>query len=399
VKENLHGQRAAALLSNQLFRNQLYPTMSQTPTKREYIVDGKFSQEECIELKVRSREEDILRKLGILHLENKVTRARYTNDESDATILKQAGVSYINTEQYEESAALEEQRTKKKKRGMNKKLTLNRKEAEILRSAGVHWLDNMAVVYNDDTYCHKLGCETGTTATGTIGESTVNSSAVGTVGESTVNSTYAERELLRRLKHGWSSTGEECGECGMPVICKSKGDLFECVICGVVGGEDNYNAELEDSYNPGLEDVGAFDEIGHNAMGSPGVFEIGTNISTINPNRTNISAITPNLEPNERFNMEPGRDMYHCHECQTSLVDDAQLGADQSMYCNSCNEKMFDQTRCMKETHNEDDEAYKEELGLRLFDGWELTKLNCPSCNLPLISEGEGASAVCLRCG
>ena len=44
------------------------------------------------------------------------------------------------------------------------------------------------------------------------------------------------------------------------------------------------------------------------------------------------------------------------------------------------------------------DDSYNEELGLKLFDGWVLTKLNCPGCNLPLISEYEGAPSVCLRC-
>ncbi|KAL3807263.1 hypothetical protein ACHAXA_004639, partial [Cyclostephanos tholiformis] len=62
----------------------------------------------------------------------------------------------------------------------------------------------------------------------------------------TVNSTYAERELTRLLKKGWLSTGKECNACGMPIIIKSKGGLFECVICGVLGGEADYNSDVVD---------------------------------------------------------------------------------------------------------------------------------------------------------
>ena len=60
-------------------------------------------EEEAIEITVQSKEEEILRKLGVLHLENKVTRPKYNTDESDETILKQAGIYYVNTEEYKEN--------------------------------------------------------------------------------------------------------------------------------------------------------------------------------------------------------------------------------------------------------------------------------------------------------
>ena len=105
---------------------------------------------------------------------------------------------------------------------MNDKMTIKplaRAEAEILRAAGVTWLDDMTVIYKDNTYCHRLGCATaGTTATG------------GTAG---TNNTYSERELARRLEHGWTSTGDCCGGCDMPVIHRTTGGggLLQCVIC------------------------------------------------------------------------------------------------------------------------------------------------------------------------
>lgn len=332
---------------------------------KEYIVDGQFCPD-GIEIKVQSREEGILRELGIVHLGNKVTRSR-TKDETDATILKQAGISYINTTEDEKKASKDH---KEKKREMKDKLNmkpLSRTEVEILRKAGVTWLDNMAVINgDDDTYCHKLACGTSMTATDTFGDG------------STVNSTYAERELMRRLKHGWSSTGEDCGECGMPVICKSKkGSLLECVICGVIGGEDNYDCHEEEAMMDGGQ----------------GVINLGTNMSNM----------SPNAEANERFSKEKyDYQTHHCHECQTALLEgDTIMGYDECMYCGDCAEKIFEPACSKKEEANQDelDVSYNEALGRRLFEGWELTTSNCPSCNGPLISEFQGAPIICLRCG
>lgn len=318
-----------------------------------YIVGGSTSQEGIEqELRVISREEEILRELGILHLDSDVTRARCSADETDVTILTKAGVSYVSTTEQDKSESKEV--TAQKKKDLKEKMKmkpLNRKEAEILRAAGITWLDNMAVVLDDDTYCHKLGCETNTTATGTVGASTINS-------------TYAERELMRRLKNGWKTVGNDCEECGMQIITKSKGGLLECVICGVVGEDE------EENYDPNyvFECYNAEFEHEAYAMESPGVFDVNTNISTI----------TPSLGPEqETFGMETHNDV---------------------TYQETINENDEDECNGDEKAHNTDDEAYKEELGLRLFDGWQLTKLNCLSCDLPLITEGEGAPSICLRC-
>lgn len=333
--------------------------MTPTLSKKEYIVDGTPSQE-GVELRVQSREEEILRELGIVHLTNKVTRPRY-NDEDDATVLKKAGVSYINSTEYEHNVS--KKNSDGQKYSSMKPLT--RMEAEILRSAGVTWLDNMALIYDDHTIYHKLGCGTGTTVMGTVG------------GESsTVNSTYAERELMRRLKHEWAMTGEECMECGMPIICKSGGnDLLECVICGVVGEEDNYSP-------PGVEEdecdthVGTVDEITENPHG---VIHVGTNMSTI-----------PSFEPIERFGPEKHVDkVIHCEKCQAAVVEVAVMGEDQCLHCDLCAKKIQEEA---------DAAAYNEALGRRLFDGWELSSKNCQNCNLPLVSEYDGAPIICLRC-
>ena len=80
------------------------------------MVGGQSSQDGGVgvELRVESREESILRQLGVVHLNCKVARPRrYSDDETDATILKEAGVSYVNTSEYEEgesNARKEEQK-------------------------------------------------------------------------------------------------------------------------------------------------------------------------------------------------------------------------------------------------------------------------------------------------
>ncbi|KAL9186168.1 hypothetical protein ACHAXT_005406 [Thalassiosira profunda] len=312
---------------------------------REYVVEGQFS-EECVELKVRSREEEILRELGIRHLEDKISRPRYTSDETDADILKQAGVRFL-------SARVE--KTLNADPCLNERILrpLGRKEAKILQAAGV---TGLAGAPTDE---EALGCDTETTAP--AGES-----------HSTVNSAYAERELQRRWTHGWASTGEECG-CGMPIIQKSKGDFAECVVCGVVGGDDddencNPNADI---FNPELLDRLADLE--------RGVIDVASGLSTI----------TPSLAPHERLDMEETiYETAYCRECEAPI----ESGKEEETYCSACAAQK-------EEKQHEDEEAYKEELGQKLFEGWELTTHNCPSCNLPLICEGEGSPSVCLRCG
>lgn len=379
-------------------RSFTYTSMSMAQTLSKTVVDSQLSQD-CVELRVRSREEQILRELGILHLDSKATRARIYQDETDATILKQAGVRYLNTEEYEENTKKElVEKNSEEMKGIMKPLSRN--DAEILRAAGVTWLDNMAVVNtHDDTISLKLGCETCTTAADTVGESTVNtvntanmntantvdintantvytSNTVNTT--NTINSTYAERELLRRLRNGWASTGEECGECGMPVICQLKGTMYECVICGVVGEDENYNPEFEDDYYPDFDAAGEIEN--HNVTDGPGLFGVGTS----------ISAMTPSHESYERYDTEGHR----------SYMEENVGPEVGHRHCDSV-EKTFEENHSNEKAYGygDDDDIYKEELGLRLFDGWELTELNCPGCNLPLISEGDGAPSICLRCG
>ena len=284
-------------------------------------------EEEAIEIKVQSKEEEILRKLGVLHLENKVTRPKYNTDESDETILKQAGIYYVNTEEYKENTKRESSNNVEKKKIASKllgeKKVLSSNEAQILRSAGVA-MDNMTVVKDTNDIGSTIGGET-----------------------STINSAYAERELLRRLKSGWVSSGGECKECNMPLIRKNKGDMMECVICGVrdVVDEENYYPEgrddVEDYESPATEDF------------------IREQLRMLNAD-ANMSILTSSLSSREQIIEEEDNEREQYHE-------------------------------------DANDDRYKEELGLRLFEGWELTQESC-ECNFPLISEYKGAQGICLRC-
>ena len=292
-----------------------------------------LSDPQEIEIKVQSKEEEILRKLGVLHLENKVTRPKYNTDESDETILKQAGIYYVNTEEYKENAKREESDNIEKRKVASKligeKKVLSSDEAQILRSAGV-MMDNMTIV--KDTNDISIG-----------GGSTIGGEA------STINSKYAERELLRRLKSGWISSGEECKGCNMPLIRKSKGDMMECVICGVLGEEEDN--DVVDEYHPeGRDDVEDYE--------SPATEDfIRDQLRMLNAD-ANMSTLTSSLTSREKVVVEEDeREQYH-----------------------------------------EGDDDYKEELGLRLFEGWELTQESCNQCSFPLIAEFEGSQSICLRC-
>ncbi len=59
------------------------------------------NEQECVEIKLESRQEEILRQLGIVHLDSKFARPRYSDDETDAMILKQAGVRLFNMDERE----------------------------------------------------------------------------------------------------------------------------------------------------------------------------------------------------------------------------------------------------------------------------------------------------------
>ncbi len=315
------------------------------PRRREDIIDDSETLQECVEVKLESRAEALLSQLGVIHLENKFTRPRYHNDETDAMILQQAGVKLLSTNdgsivgKSKNQVENEEERndTVSEEKWSNKSLSV--KEAEILRSAGVTLLDDIPISYDDDSFCRKLDCATSATVAVTVGESTVNSS-------------YAEKEVLRRLKKGWSSTGEKCSDCGLPIIRKSKGNnLLECVICGVVGGEDIFNPDAEAS----LDDptVGTVEE-----MEIPGILHVGTFVSTITP------------------------------------------GMDENGYESHHHEQPLDRASKEKETNEEEiDSEYNEELGRRLFDGWILSTSKCTQCSKPLVLEFDGAPCVCLICG
>ena len=110
-----------------------------------------------------------------------------------------------------------------------------------------------------------------------------------------------------------------------------------------------------------------------------GVIHVGTNMSTI-----------PSFEPIERFGPEKHVDkVIHCEKCQAAVVEVAVVGEDQCLHCDLCAKKIQEEA---------DAAAYNEALGRRLFDGWELSSKNCQNCNLPLVSEYDGAPIICLRC-
>lgn len=365
--------------------------MAESVPYAKYSID---SQEGAVELRRLHREEQILRRLGVLYLEDKVTRPRQAEDESDAAILKEAGVYYFNTKEFEAVTLEEEQRNIE--RQVYEKLMPKPLEpgvAEILRSAGVNLPDGEAVSSQRDA-ADANGSEARSRKLlkyDSLPPCTTASTAAGTAGESTVASTYAERELLRRLKHGWSSVGEECEECGMPVIRKSKGDLLECVICGVIGDGERYDVAEEDVRDdPDAGRFGAYEEVRE----GPGVFSVGG---------CSISALTHahSLEPNERFDMDPIHETGHRRESESDLEEEAPLGGDQAIYSNARLDIFHDQIGDPVGSRRADDETFQEEIGLRLFEGWQLTEVNCPDpdCRLPLMLKDNNATPVCLRCG
>ena len=284
----------------------------------------------------------ILRDLGVLYLDNKFTRPRRSDDETEAMILKEAGIRYV--EEDECNAA-----SKKKGGRFSKAMirTLSSKDAEILQNAGVTWDDKTCEIISVETAMTSMGSGLQRNVLGTenhyhetyhANKETGTHSSVGTV-----NSTYAERELTRLLKKGWSSTGKECNACGMPIIIKSKGGLLECVICGVLGGEDDYNSDVEDR-NTSIVDPTVTE--------SPGLIEVDTT----------VSSMTTHLQKSASDTKKPPSGVRQAEE-------------------------------------NETDDTFHEALGSRLFDGWHLSRFNCPQCKLPLISEFKCAPTICLRCG
>jgi len=193
---------------------------------------------EQTESKTISKQEEILRKLGILYLDDKVTRARIHETETDEVILREAGVSLVDTPEYKQE---EEKKTMiDKKEEFIEKLsnkTINEREAKILKESGVLSLSGFSITKNenptkDDKHLETI--ENKPLSVTTTSDST-------TLASGSINSSYADRKLRRRLRKGWTTTGREC-MCGMPVIFL-KG-TYECVICGVVE-EETYCDEVK----------------------------------------------------------------------------------------------------------------------------------------------------------
>jgi uncharacterized Zn finger protein (UPF0148 family) len=214
---------------------------------------------EQIESKTISRQEEILRKLGILYLDHKVTRARVHENETDETILRKAGISFVDTPEYKQEA---EKRSKNDmRREFNDKISskpIKERDAKILKDLGVLSLAGFSIT--------KDVAETLENKSISVSAS---DSTTSTVASGSVNSSYADRKLIRRLRKGWITIGREC-VCGMPVIA-FKGN-YECVICGVVGDE-TYCEEVQDIVQVESHMVG----------GSPGIFLLSsdTNMSTL----------------------------------------------------------------------------------------------------------------------
>jgi uncharacterized Zn finger protein (UPF0148 family) len=344
-KTSSHRQRALCGSLTQTLSNQDHIVCeSQTvPNQEQTTISCSSSQE----FRHQPNNRDlILRDLGVLYLDNKFTRPRRSDDETEAMILKEAGISYVEDEYKAASKLFLEKKGGRFSKAMIR--TLSSQDAEILRKAGVTWDDKTNEIIRVDTTVTNITSSLQRSLFGAENhyhetyhankENNTQSSAV------TVNSTYAERELTRLLKKGWSSTGKECNACGMPIIIKSKGGLLECVICGVLGGEDDYNnSDVEDINTPIVNPA---------VRESPGLIEMDTT----------VSSMTTYLQKSASDTRKPNSGIHQAKE-------------------------------------NETDDVFHEALGSRLFDGWHLSRLNCPHCKLPLISEFECAPTVCLRCG
>ena len=335
----------------------------------EFIVEHSLEElncikeEECIELEVNYRE-TILRELGVQFLDEKYTRAKRSDDETDIMIVKENGISYINENEWEEKK--DEVAASKLKQEEEEKImgnvynpmirTLPLREANILRNAGVTWDEQSCFEFADNSgestvailkkgwtatmfKCHVcsmpvvvsnskdiLECvKCGFVMVG-VDNYSENGDTFSSKESMTVNSSYAERELTRLLKKGYLSTGKEC-DCGMPIICKSRGGLLECVSCGVVGGEDDDNKS---------------DNNGPSSFISPKILKT-------------MSSMTNNHQ---------------------SIDDETQASMAYEM-----------------------EAEFNEALGSLLFDGWQLSKLNCENCNLPLVVKSDGDAGICLKCG
>eukprot|EP00804_Cyclotella_cryptica_P012266 CCRYP_013867-RB/>CCRYP_013867-RB protein AED:0.16 eAED:0.16 QI:0/0.33/0.5/1/0/0/4/2504/242 len=218
-------------------------------------------------------------------------------------------------------------------------------------------------------HMHIDPCHTATTVGATATDSYVtaeHSSRDYTRLHGGVNNTYAEKELLRRLKNGWVSTGIDCNECGMPIICQKEGGegLMECIICGVM----EFNEEGAAHSTPLGENVGVDDET---------ISCFDTTITSGFTIASHAGLIQITVDPVKRF--------YRPTIPPSQLIMRHIVRPTKNMIM-----------KCKSDLASQDDDALKKELGRRIFSGWTLLSLSCPSCNLPLISEGKDGPCVCL---
>lgn len=243
--------------SNQSSRNYEFVDSEKGETPLEQ------TELEQTEPKPTSKQDEILRKLGILYLDEKVTRARAHDSETDNVILREAGVYFVD----EPKKQNEEEKSKKMEEFKQKisNNTISERDAKILKESGVLSFDGFSITKDEPITQEETHLETIE-----YKSPSVTTSDSTTLASGSVNSSYADRKLRRRLRKGWTLTGREC-MCGMPVIFL-KGS-YECVICGVVG---------DDTFCD--EEQGTVQEVeSHMVGGSPGVFLLSsdTNMSTL----------------------------------------------------------------------------------------------------------------------
>lgn len=326
-----------------------------------------------VEVDAAIKEEKILRSLGIRHLDEKATRCRRHKDETAESILEKAGVSYLKSKAYKESKLRLAKEQRKRELGQKLNMaTLTRRQVEILRESGVEWLDQEDMTYclSDSTSVHKLTVDTCTTATASLEESTVSTA-------------YAERELMRRLKRGWTTLpgGRLCGypgkgvrqQCGMPLIQKS--GLIECVVCGVVG-DDNY------------KEYAAVNAHRDDATVTPGVIDIATAVSTLTPHPSvsfdRLTVVDKGQDTNFNEPAEKTSGLQAHAERMKQLSPVAENLPDSKMFSGQSQQRP------------DEDEDLMEDLGRMLFEGWSLSSDTCPRCKFSLIDNGEDRT--CLKC-
>lgn len=254
------------------------------------------------ESKIISRQEEILRKLGILYLDDKVTRARAHDAETDEVILREAGINLDNVTENDIS-----EREESMKKILNKS-SLSGRDAKILKESGVMGLTGFSIAKDyEQSITKKKDLRLETIENKPL---PVISSDSTTMASGSINSSYADRKLRRRLRKGWALIGREC-MCGMPVIALN--GSYECVICGLVE-DDTYCDEEEDT---------AQEVESHMGGGSPGVFLLDsyTDMST-------LASVEHSAQEEEALRAELGQRLFSgwvllgtsCPSCSLPLI-------------------------------------------------------------------------------